>query len=50
MKQLKEDTDKALGEIRAEVEQLKGRRLPLPTVGVLTGAVGAATGLIAMLC
>lgn len=40
VKQLRTDMDKEIGALRAEVEELKNRRFPLPVVGTLT-AVGA---------
>jgi len=45
---LREDTDKELAELRAEVEALKKTRWPLPTIAALAGAAGAATGVIAL--
>ncbi|MGW0943655.1 hypothetical protein ACWD4O_14065 [Streptomyces sp. NPDC002623] len=47
--QLRLDTQKELDEVRAEVEALKRNRWPAAAVGMLTGAVGAATGLLALL-
>lgn len=49
LQQLRQDTDKDFAEIRAEVEALKKGRWPLPTVATLAGAVGAGTGLFALL-
>lgn len=48
LRQLREDTDKDISELRTEVEALKKNRWPLPAVGALTGVAGAATGLIAL--
>jgi hypothetical protein len=45
---LREDTEKELQQVRADVEALKKARWPLPTVGVLAGVVGAATGAVAL--
>ncbi|WP_328426058.1 hypothetical protein [Streptomyces sp. NBC_00443] len=47
--QLREDTEKDLDELREDVEALKKNRWPLAAVGALTGAAGAATGVIALL-
>jgi hypothetical protein len=49
VKQLREDTEKDLGELRAEVEALKKNRWPLAAVGALTGVAGAATGVVSLL-
>ncbi|MCD7440223.1 hypothetical protein K4B79_18590 [Streptomyces lincolnensis] len=49
LKQLREDTEKDVDELRAEVEALKRSRWPLPAVGALTGVAGAATGVISLL-
>lgn len=46
--QLREDTDKDIAILRADVEALKKARWPLAAVGALTGVAGAATGLIAL--
>ncbi|MGW0823566.1 hypothetical protein [Streptomyces sp. NPDC002845] len=40
VRQLREDTEKEIRELKAKVESLEGRRFPLPVVGALTG-VGA---------
>jgi hypothetical protein len=45
---LRDDTQKALDSLGAEVEALKARRWPLGIVGALTDVVGAATGAIAL--
>lgn len=47
--QLREDTEKDLAEVRAEVEALKKNRWPLAAVGALTGVAGAATGVVSLL-
>lgn len=56
VRQLREDTDKDLTAIRKEnrqlrheVDALKARRWPMQAVAVLTGVVGAGTGLVALL-
>ncbi|MFI7014376.1 hypothetical protein [Streptomyces sp. NPDC050164] len=48
VKQLRADTDKELGELRAEVEALKKSRWPLPSLAAVTGIAGAATGAVAL--
>jgi hypothetical protein len=45
---LREDTEKELQQVRADVEALKKARWPLPTIGVLAGIAGAATGAVAL--
>ncbi|MCZ0996393.1 hypothetical protein O1L44_30065 [Streptomyces noursei] len=45
---LRDDTEKELTELRAEVEALKKTRWPLPTIAALAGTAGAATGVIAL--
>ncbi|WP_019061672.1 hypothetical protein [Streptomyces prunicolor] len=45
---LRDDTQKALNALGAEVEALKARRWPLGVVGALTGVAGAATGAAAL--
>ncbi|MGW1034994.1 hypothetical protein ACWD4Z_22760 [Streptomyces antibioticus] len=47
--QLRQDTEKEVGELRADVEALKRNRWPAAAVGMLTGAIGAATGVLALL-
>jgi hypothetical protein len=47
--QLRTDTQKEIDELRTEVEALKKNRWPVAAVGMLTGAVGAAAGLLALL-
>jgi hypothetical protein len=49
LKQLRQDTEKDLGELRADVEALKRNRWPLPAIGALTGVAGAVAGLLALL-
>lgn len=49
VKQLREDHDKELGELRTDIEALKRGRWPLAAVGALTGVAGAATGVISLL-
>ncbi|MGW0821441.1 hypothetical protein [Streptomyces sp. NPDC002845] len=39
VKQLREDHDKEIAALRAEVEELKNRRFPLPVVGALVVSV-----------
>lgn len=48
VRKLRDDTEKDLADIRAEVEALKKNRWPLPALGVLAGVAGAATGAIAL--
>lgn len=48
LQQLRQDTEKDVAELRADVEALKRNRWPLATVGALTGAAGAAAGLLAL--
>ncbi|MFE9098480.1 hypothetical protein [Streptomyces sp. NPDC007264] len=48
VRQLREDTEKDIGELRTEVESLKRGRWPMPTIGVLAGVAGAATGAVAL--
>ncbi|CCK30377.1 hypothetical protein BN159_5998 [Streptomyces davaonensis JCM 4913] len=43
--QLREDTEKDLDDLRAEVETLKKNRWPLPAVAALTGTGGLAVAL-----
>lgn len=45
---LRNETQKSLNELGAEVDALKARRWPLGMVGALAGVVGAATGAIAL--
>lgn len=47
--QLRSETRQEIDELRAEVEGLKKNRWPAAAVGMLTGVVGAGTGLIALL-
>jgi hypothetical protein len=47
--QLRQDVERDTGELRADVEALKRGRWPAAAVGMLTGAVGAGTGLLALL-
>lgn len=49
VRQLREDTEKDVNELRTDVEALKKNRWPLPAIGALTGVAGAATGLISLL-
>ncbi|MBK3575142.1 hypothetical protein JHN63_15235 [Streptomyces sp. MBT65] len=49
LQQLRADTEKDLGELRADVESLKRARWPLAAIGALTGIVGAAAGVMALL-
>ncbi|MDT0567931.1 hypothetical protein RM704_10685 [Streptomyces sp. DSM 3412] len=49
LQQLRQDTEKDIGDLRADVEALKKGRWPLPTMAALAGAVGAGTGLFALL-
>lgn len=49
LQQLRQDTEKDIGELRAEVEALKRNRWPIPAIGALTGIIGAAAGLLALL-
>ncbi|MCP3817842.1 hypothetical protein NLX86_06730 [Streptomyces sp. A3M-1-3] len=49
VKQLRQDTEDGLRDVRAEVEDLKGRKWPLPTIGLLIAGAAAAPGLIALL-
>ncbi|WP_405994948.1 hypothetical protein [Streptomyces sp. NBC_00986] len=49
LQQLRQDTEKDLSELRADVEALKKNRWPLATVGALTGIIGAAAGVLALL-
>ncbi|MEU9400528.1 hypothetical protein [Streptomyces sp. NPDC048242] len=45
---LRQDTDRDISDLRAEVEALKKNRWPLPAIAALTGMAGAATGAIAL--
>lgn len=47
--QLRADTENDIAELRADVEALKKGRWPLPTVAALAGAVGAGSGLFALI-
>lgn len=48
LQQLRQDTEKDLGDLRADVEALKRARWPLPAIGALTGVAGAVAGLFAL--
>ncbi|MBZ6175609.1 hypothetical protein KVH22_30100 [Streptomyces olivaceus] len=48
VQQLRSDTDKDVGELRAEIEALKTRRWPMQTVSVLTAVGGLVVALIAL--
>jgi hypothetical protein len=48
VKQLRQDTEKDIGELRHDVEALKRNRWPLPAIGALTGVAGAVAGLLAL--
>ncbi|MFF5980841.1 hypothetical protein ACFY78_18550 [Streptomyces olindensis] len=48
VKQLKTDTEKALADLRTEVEALKTRRWPLQTVSVLVGVGALVVAIIAL--
>ncbi|MET7679406.1 hypothetical protein [Streptomyces sp. NPDC005423] len=48
VKQLRQDTEKDIGEIRHDVEALKRNRWPLPAIGALTGIAGAVAGILAL--
>lgn len=48
LQQLRQDTEKDIGELRADVEALKKNRWPFATVGALTGVAGAVAGLLAL--
>lgn len=48
VKQLRADTDKEVAELRADVEALKRARLPLPTIGVISGIGGAVAAAVAL--
>lgn len=48
LQQLRQDTEKDVTELRADIEALKKNRWPLPTIGVLAGVAGAATGAVAL--
>ncbi|AXE76017.1 hypothetical protein [Streptomyces atratus] len=45
---LRNETQRSLNELGAEVDALKARRWPLGVVGAMAGVVGAATGAIAL--
>ncbi|MFJ8852384.1 hypothetical protein [Streptomyces sp. NPDC102437] len=45
---LREQTERSLDVLGAEVDALKARRWPLGVVGAMAGVVGAATGAIAL--
>jgi hypothetical protein len=49
VKRLRQDTEKDIGDLRADVEALKRNRWPLAAIGALTGIVGAAAGVMALL-
>lgn len=49
LQQLRQDTETDISAIRADVEALKKNRWPLPALAALTGVVGAASGLLALL-
>jgi hypothetical protein len=49
VKQLRQDAEKDIAELRYDVEALKRNRWPLPAIGALTGIAGAATGVISLL-
>jgi len=48
IRELRDAADADVRELRAEVETLKRGRWPLPTLGILAGLGGTATGLIAL--
>lgn len=49
LQQLRQDTEKDIGELRTDVEALKKGRWPLAALGALTGVAGTATGVISLL-
>lgn len=48
LQQLRQDTEKDIAGLRADVESLKRARWPLPAIGALTGIAGAVAGLLAL--
>lgn len=48
VRDLKTATDEAVGDLRGEVEELKGRRWPMQAVAVLSGLVGTGLALVAL--
>lgn len=48
VRDLKAATDEAVGDLRGEVEELKGRRWPMQAVAVLSGLVGTGLALVAL--
>lgn len=49
VQQLRQDTEKDIGELRTDVEALKKARWPLAALGALTGLAGTATGVVSLL-
>lgn len=49
VKQLRQDTEKDVAELRRDVEALKKNRWPLAAISALTGIIGAAAGVMALL-
>lgn len=49
VQQLRQDTEKDIGELRTDVEALKKGRWPLAALGALTGVAGTATGVVSLL-
>lgn len=48
LQQLRQDTEKDLGDLRTDVEALKRNRWPLAAIGALAGIAGAVAGLLAL--
>jgi hypothetical protein len=48
VRRLRDDTDKALAEQDQRLTALERNRWPLPTISVLAGVAGAATGAVAL--
>ncbi|WP_405856104.1 hypothetical protein OG407_07170 [Streptomyces sp. NBC_01515] len=48
LQQLRQDTEKDLGDLRTDVEALKRNRWPLAAIGALTGIAGSVAGLLAL--
>jgi len=49
LRDLRQEKDKELAQLRADLEELKDRRWPLGAMGVLSGMAGVVTGAAAFL-